>query len=204
MKILLADDHQLFLDGLCAILEVREAGAEIVCVRDGHAALQQLTEGNFDVALIDLRLPGCNGISLLEELCARNCLTPVIIVTASEDPDDRRQALEAGAMGFIPKSVSGQQIADALLAIKQGQMVDLDVLEGMDQAQRDWARMHNITPRQLQVLRLARRGLSNQAIAEQLELSTATVKSHLAALFKAFDAQNRSETIEKARRLGLE
>ncbi len=204
MKILLADDHQLFLDGLCAILGVREDGAEVVCVRDGHAALEQLLEGDFDVALIDLRLPGRDGLGLLEELNARNCLVPVIIVTASEDPDDRLQALEAGAMGFIPKSASGQQIAEAILAIQQGQVVDADTLDGLDQAQRDWARMHNITPRQLQVLRLVRRGLSNQAIAERLSLSTATVKSHLAALFRAFGTQSRTETIEKAHRLGLE
>ncbi len=203
MKILLADDHQLFLDGLCAILGVREDGAEVVCVRDGHAALEQLLEGDFDVALIDLRLPGRDGLGLLEELNARNCLVPVIIVTASEDPDDRLQALEAGAMGFIPKSASGQQIAEAILAIQQGQVVDADTLDGLDQAQRDWARMHNITPRQLQVLRLVRRGLSNQAIAERLSLSTATVKSHLAALFRAFGTQSRTETIEKAHRLGL-
>ncbi len=204
MRILLADDHQLVLDGLCAILEAQEGCDAIVCVRDGHAALDQLTRGDFDVALIDLRLPGRDGISLLEALGERNCLVPVIIVTASEDPDDRQQALEAGAMGYIPKSASGQQIADAVLAIEQGQMVDLDAMDELDQAQRDWARMHHITPRQYQVLRLARRGLSNQAIAEHLALSTATVKSHLAALFKAFGTQNRTETIEKARRLGME
>ncbi|HEC18005.1 MAG TPA: response regulator transcription factor [Gammaproteobacteria bacterium] len=203
MKILLADDHQLFLDGLCAILEARDVG-EVVCVRDGHTALAHLVEGDFDVALIDLRLPGRDGLGLLEELAARSCLVPVIIVTASEDPDDRLQALEAGAMGFIPKSASGQQIAEAVLAIQQGQMVGLDTPDGLDQAQRDWARMHNITPRQLQVLRLVRRGLSNQAIAERLSLSTATVKSHLAALFQAFNTQSRTETIEKAHRLGLE
>jgi len=187
-----------------AILQGLDVVMQVECVHDGHAALERLLDSDHDMALIDLHLPGRDGLGLLEELGARNCLVPVIIVTASEDPDDRRQVLEAGAMGFIPKSASGHQIAEAILAIQQGRLVDEVLPGGLDQTQRDWARMHNVTPRQLQILRLVRRGLSNQAIAEQLSLSTATVKSHISALFQAFGTQSRTETIEKARRLGLE
>ena len=205
MRILLADDHQLFLDGLRGILLEMDADAEIVCVRDGNAALAALTTNAFDIALIDLRLPAYDGISLLEELGNRGCLTPVIIVTASEDPDDRRRVLEEGAMGFVPKSASCGQITDAIRAVLRGDIADAETIaDEMSRSMRDWGRKHHVTPRQMQVLRLMAHGLSNQEIAERLSLSLATVKSHVAALFEAFDARSRTETVEKARRFGLE
>ena len=203
MKILLADDHQLFLDGLCSILRQMDEAMELTCVRTGYEALARLEAARFDIALVDLRLPGRDGFELLHRLRHINCLTPVIIVTASEDPDDRRRALDAGAMGFVSKSASCRQIIEAIEAALRGDTADA-LPDEMNRAHRDWARMHNITPRQLQVLRLMRQGMSNQEIAGRLTLRLATVKSHVAALFKSFDARSRTETVEKARRLGLE
>ena len=103
-------------------------------------------------------------------------------------------------MGLVPKSASCEQITDAIKTVLRGEIAD-----GMSESfQGDWGRKHHVTPRQMQVLRLMAHGLSNQEMAERLSLSLATVKSHVAALFERFDARSRTETVEKARRFGLE
>lgn len=100
MKIFLADDHHLFLEGIQTILTNLGSDIEVEYVFNGHDALEKLSEQSYDIALINLRLPGIDGFGLLTKLADLSCLTPVIIVTASEDPDDIKQALNLGAMGF--------------------------------------------------------------------------------------------------------
>ncbi len=204
MKILLADDHQLFLDGLCSILRDMHNNVNLTCVHHGHAALKYLTAETYDVALIDLRLPGRDGLGLLGDMECLNCLTPIIIVTASEDPNDQKLALDKGAAGFVPKSASAKQITNAIQSVLNGEIMDIYAATKTTHVQSDWAEMHHISPRQMEVLRQMSRGLSNQEIADCMFISLSTVKSHVAALFRAFNANSRIETVEKARRLGLE
>ncbi|MEK9711876.1 MAG: response regulator transcription factor [Thalassolituus sp.] len=209
MKILLVDDHQMFLDGLSAILNSSTLEASVEVASNGRTALERLLAGDIDIALIDLRLPVIDGFTLLDELKQCNSLTPVIVVSASRDPDDIRRCMSLGAMSFIPKSSSGQRIIQTIIDVMAGNMVfdtgaaERKVPDYLDES-KEWAALHNITPRQLEVLRLVRKGLSNQAIAEELFLSVATVKSHLSAIFYALGAQNRSESSKKAHQLGLD
>lgn len=209
MKILLVDDHQMFLDGLRGILAGSGLATEIDAVNNGQDALKKLQSGAFDIALIDLRLPIMDGFTLLAELNQRNNLTPVIIVSASRDPDDMQKAVELGAMSFIPKSSSGQRIIQTINDVLDGKVTySNDGYPAADTAflneSEEWAAQHNMTRRQLEVLRLVRKGLSNQAIAEQMCLSVATVKSHISAIFHALGAQSRSESSKKAHQLGLD
>ncbi|WP_221796727.1 response regulator [Oceanobacter mangrovi] len=209
MKILLVDDHQMFVDGLRGmLLGSSDLQAEVEAVHNGRDALQQMLAVDFDIALIDLRLPIMDGFSLLEELGRRENLTPVIIVSASRDPDDIRRAKSLGAMSFIPKSSSGQRIVQTIEAVLAGQLVySEETAEEQDLASlsdEQWASLHNLTPRQLEVLRLVRKGLSNLEIADQLHLSLATVKTHLSAIFMALGAKSRSESSKKAHQLGLD
>ena len=206
MKILLADDHQLFLEGMQSVLAGLSAYTHITCENNGQDTLKQLSEHSFDIALIDLRLPSINGFSLLKELSMINCLTPVIIVTASEDPQDIQLAIDLGAMGFVPKSSTGQQIITAIESVLMGEVVKPSSWEHNStiENKQDWASQHKLTHRQLEVLRLIGHGLSNQAIADKLFLSIATVKTHIVAIFQALDTQNRTEAIKKAHQLGLD
>ncbi|KEA62928.1 Proline sensor-regulator PrlR [Marinobacterium lacunae] len=208
MKILLVDDHQLFLDGLTSLLAASERVESILTVNNGRDACALLKSGAFDIALIDLRLPIMDGFSLLEALSRAHSLVPVIVVSASRDPDDIRRAFELGAMSFIPKSSTGQQILETIEAVSKGELVYQSGGDSAGDAHQfsseDWAAQHNMTQRQLEVLRLVRQGLSNQAIAEQLHVSLATVKSHISAIFQILDTQSRSESIKKAHQLGLD
>ncbi len=207
MKVFIADDHQLFIEGIHSVLAEVYADIEVDFANNGHSALNALTAEVFDIALIDLRLPNLDGFNLLHELFNINCLTPVIMVTASEDPLDMQKALDLGAMGFVPKSSTGKQIINAINRVLMGEVIRPDNLKQADMpitTKEDWARQHNITPRQLEVLRLIRNGLSNQAIADKLYLSKATVKTHIIAIFRALDTQSRTESVQKAQQLGLD
>ena len=94
MKVLLADDHILFIEGMRSILNSMFSDVEFECVSNGHQALEKLLAESYDIALVDLRLPGIDGFSLLEKLSESLCLTPIIMVTASEDPWDMEKAIE--------------------------------------------------------------------------------------------------------------
>ncbi|MCT7360268.1 MAG: LuxR family transcriptional regulator [Thalassobium sp.] len=208
MKILLVDDHQMFVDGLKGILSASDLNAEIETVNNGRAALERMRSVKFDIALVDLRLPIMDGFMLLAEMNKCVNLTPIIIVSASRDPEDMRKAIELGAMSFIPKSSSGDRIVQTIADVMNGKVVysnktDINEEDFLSDGAL-WAAQHNMTPRQLEVLRLVKKGLSNQAIAEQLCLSVATVKSHLSAIFHALGAQSRSESSKKAHQLGLD
>lgn len=205
MKIFLADDHQLFLEGMRSVLANMGSDIQIDSAKNGREALERLTDDAYDIALIDIRLPNLDGFSLLTELYRTNNLTPIIIVTASEDPQDIQLAIDLGAMGFVPKSSTGKQIVTAINCVLKGEIVRPDGKgEASISNSINWASQHDITPRQLEVLRLIRHGLSNQAIATKLHLSTATVKTHIVAIFQALKTQSRTETIRKAQQLGLD
>jgi len=203
MKIFIADDHQLFLEGIKSVLQSMGNHVDITSVNNGQDALKTLTDNIFDIALIDLRLPNIDGFSLLTELSKINCLTPVIMVTASEDPEDANRAFDLGAMGFVSKSANSQKIIQSIESVIRGEVVKPQT-HNHKSNDSHWADQHHITLRQLEVLRLIKQGLSNQAIADRLFLSTSTVKTHIVALFQAFETQSRTETILKAQQLGLD
>jgi NarL family two-component system response regulator LiaR len=207
MKVLLADDHHLFLERMQSVLKSIFSDIEFECVSNGHQAQEKLSSDAYDVALIDLRLPGIDGFSLLDELCKSLCLTPIIMITASEDPWDIEKSLQLGAMGFVSKSSNGSQIQNVIESVLRGEIAKphKNIQSNMlDSIPTDWASQHNLTLRQLEVLRLIRHGLSNKAIAEQLFLSLATVKTHIVAIFQALGTQSRTEAIKKAQQLGLD
>lgn len=208
MRILLADDHPLFLEGMCQILKQLGEATNIHCAETADAALYLLRgDIEFDLLLLDLGLPGTDGLSLLHSLHEEALLVPVIVVSASEDSRRIRAALAAGALGFIPKS---HHAADMLTAIRQvlddGEIYLPDnVRASIEHASRSEAGAtgHGITPRQHQVLALLVQGRTNKQIAQQLTLTEHTVKAHVGALFQALKVTNRTECAQQAQQLGL-
>jgi len=207
MKILLTDDHQLFLEGMQSVLSRLAPNVEIECCSNGRDAIKKLSNNTFDIALIDLRLPQLDGFGVLTELATVNCLTPIIIVTASEDPYDAQRCIHLGAMGFVSKSSSGEQMVEVIKRVLAGAIVtpqtNLHANTSVGKSD-NWATQHNVTSRQFEVLRLIKQGHSNQSIAETLDLSTATVKTHIIALYRTLDVSSRTEAIQKAQQFGLD
>lgn len=206
MKLLLSDDHHLFLEGTSAILRSFIDGVDIDTTDNGIDAHKMVLSNAYDAVILDLRLPGINGFKLLKKLRNEDHpVPPILILTASDNPADAQHAIELGARAFISKTCSGQSIVAFLQRVLSGETIEAvnEKQLAPDQKNTGWAAQHKITPRQLEVLRLLRLGLSNQAIADRLHISLATAKSHISALFQAFDAKTRSEAVDKAQMLGL-
>jgi DNA-binding NarL/FixJ family response regulator len=206
MKILICDDHPLFREGLELVLSRLDANARLSSVADAEAALARVAaDPDLDLVLLDIALPGLSGLDALERLRRSHPAVPVVILSASESPDDARAALERGASGFIPKSSRGAVLLGAVRLVLDGGVYVPPLLLDAKPAPlraRDDAR-RALTPRQLAVLRLIARGLTNAEIAHALGISGATVKNHLERIYTALDASNRTEAAMRMRELGL-
>lgn len=212
MKILVADDHALFREGLRYVLARLDDAVEVLEARDGAEALALASrQPDLELVLMDLAMPGMDGVAGLRALRARIPSVPVVILAASEEPDDVRLVLDGGAMGFIPKSSTSDVMLSALrLVLAGGVYLPPALLDRSPAARGPLPRRATsleglgLTPRQHDVLRLLGRGKSNKEIAQALGLAEGTVKLHVSAILRALDVENRTQAvIAAARLLGL-
>jgi DNA-binding NarL/FixJ family response regulator len=213
MIILLIDDHPLLRGGMRFLLRSLDAGLEMDEASNAAQALELVAARSYDLVLLDLKMPGLNGMDALAALRAAVPGTPLVVLSAEDDPAVVRAAIEGGAMGFIPKSSTPEVLIQALrLVLAQGVYLPPAVLERVQPPARapssapigaSDAMLPGLTPRQMDVLRCVIRGKPNKVIARELEVSEATVKAHLSAVFLALSAHNRTEAVFVAAKLGL-
>ena len=199
MNALLIDDHALLRDALCLLigrqlpdLTLLQAGtlAEAMAVLEAHTDVA--------VALLDLDLPDTEGLDGLVWLRKEAPLTSVIVLSADPRPETAIAAHEAGAAGFVPKTAQGSALLDALRGVLAGSIhVPHTTLDAPGDASLD------LSPRQVEVLRLLIEGKSNKAICRELNLSESTVKTHLLAVFRRLGVNSRTQAVLAAARLGL-
>jgi DNA-binding NarL/FixJ family response regulator len=200
MKIIVADDHVLFREGLRHILKQLDENATIIEAGDHETALGLAAQhADADVVLLDLDMPGRDPLAALEAMIAQSSTTPVVVLSASEDMREVRRALDAGAMGFIPKHESARVMLSALRLVLAGGIYIPPMLMKKDAPTTDGP----LTPRQLDVLEFLIQGKSNKEIGRALGLSEATVKAHLAAVFRSLNVDNRTEAVQVAEQRGL-
>jgi len=209
MRVLVADDHQLFLDGIRHILKKLDEVVDITEATHAEQAINILESGqSFDLILVDLSMPGMDGMSILQRMNERKVLLPLVVVSAEEDTRKIKSALDSGALGFIPKTHSSQQMLSALHAILDGeiyipeniekQINQLETRRPTDTGSSSALQSSGITKRQFEVLQLMAKGYSNKQIATSLFLTEHTVKAHISALFNALYASNRTECVQNA------
>ena len=209
MKILVADDHALFRDGLRYVLARLADSVEILEAKDGGEALAlAAAQPDLDLVLLDLAMPGMDGFAGLRALRARIPSVPVVIVAASEESSDIRVALDGGAMGFIPKSSTSDVMLSALRLVLSGGVYlppallnRLSTGKGLARKAAPTLDALGLTPRQHDVLRLLGQGKSNKEIAQTLALTEGTVKLHVSAILKTLDVDNRTQAVIAAARL---
>lgn len=206
LKILLADDHPLFREGVKPVLLKLERRVEVVEAIDYPTAFEAMhREGaNVDLALLDLFMPGMAGTEGVIRFRAAFPDIPVVVLSAAEQVEDIQKILAAGALGYITKSSPRDIILDALRRVLAGGVYVPPELMGGDFTPPESTRHAALTARQLEVLRQLVKGLSNKQIGDVLNVTEGTIKIHLAAIFRILKVNNRTEAVLVCQKMGLD
>jgi DNA-binding NarL/FixJ family response regulator len=206
-RFIIVDDHPLFRDALSQALRACFADAEIL----EAGSLDELTDrlaaaGETDLVLLDLTMPGVQGLSGLVYLRAQHPEVPVVIVSASDDTVTIRQCLDCGASGFIPKSQPVERIREAIRRIIDGEVwlppdVDINNLPPAESAELV-SRLSTLTPQQVRVLMMLGEGLLNKQIAFKLGVSEATIKAHVSAILQKLGVDSRTQAVIAISKIG--
>ncbi|RSM61712.1 DNA-binding response regulator [Actinoplanes sp. ATCC 53533] len=203
LRIVVVDDHAVMRAGVVALLAA-ESGIEVVAeAANGREAVELVERLAPDLALIDLRMPVLDGVAATAEIVARDAGARVLILTTYETDADIERAVEAGAVGYLLKDTTREQLVDAIHAAARGETVLAPRV-----AQRLVARMRQPTPvaltaREVDVLNAVADGLSNIDIGRRLVIAEATVKTHLLRIFAKLDVSDRTHAVVIALERGL-
>ncbi|RZL62540.1 MAG: response regulator transcription factor [Variovorax sp.] len=200
MKILIADDHALFRAGLRLLLSSLDSSPlllEAASLPEATAVAQR--HSDLTLCLLDLQFDGENGLTAFNVIKQAAPDVAIVVISAASDLVTVRACLEAGAMSFVPKSVSPETLTLALQKVLAGHIYLPD--EVLHHA-REAAVQPNLSPRQMDVLRGLARGLPTKSIARELGISEHTAKEHIGLIFQALGAHNRTEAVIMAARLG--
>jgi two-component system, NarL family, nitrate/nitrite response regulator NarL len=211
MKFLIVDDHAVLRTGLTALLRQARPLDVVLEACDGREGLETARlHPDIDAIFLDLEMPGMHGMPAIEEFGRHHPNLPVIVLSSSENPSDVRRALAAGALGYIPKSTSSKNLLSALQLVLQGAVYVPPLVLNQPPAPpepvapvRASAGDRQLTDRQIEVLRLIERGLSNKEIGLALNLSEKTVKVHVTGIFRALNVVTRTQAASEARIAGL-
>ena len=210
IKILIADDHAVVREGTRQILE-QEADLDVVAeAADGEEAIRLASKSKPDVAIMDIAMPKVDGIEATKRIKALHPDIAVLVLTAYDDDQFVFGLLEAGAAGYLLKSVRGRELIDAVRRIYAGESVlhpaiARKVLNRFVPAPDKLVRQKPsevLSDREMQVLKLAAKGLSNQDIANELCLSLRTVQAHLSHIFNKLLVSSRTEAVVRALKEG--
>lgn len=223
MKVLLIDDHPLILSALQTVIKGLGDDVTVVGAGSARAARETLrADADFDLVLLDLQLGDANGFDLLADLRTTYPALPVVVVSASDRTSDVIRSIDMGAMGFVPKRASNEQLFEALRLVMSGGIYvppmtmgegsasprpsEVDTTPGYLRVVRHEAGQSNfqrqpplaslgLTPRQTDVLALLLQGKPNKLIARELNLSVETVKDHVAAVLRALGVSSRTQAV---------
>jgi two-component system NarL family response regulator len=201
VRVLVVDDHALFRHGLVSVLQTA-ADVEVVGeARDGMEAIEQAAALEPDVVLMDVRMPSVNGIEAARRIRVAQPTVRVLMLTESEDDEDLFAAVRAGATGYLLKEVAIDEIADAIRSVASGQALvspsmTTKLLSEFNAMSRRLVEEHDgrrLTDRELEVLRLIARGMSNKDIGAELVISENTVRNHVRNILEKLQVRSRVE-----------
>jgi DNA-binding NarL/FixJ family response regulator len=212
IRIVVADDHQVVRDAFAGLLETQADFTVVGTVSDGQAAVRACAEHHPDVVLMDVRMPGMDGITATRELTRLGDAAPRVLILTTFDLDEYvYDALRAGASGFLLKDGTAERLFDAVRVIAAGQaLLAPEVTRRLigEFAQRrdptcDPAILRTLTPREAEVLRLIAEGLSNLEIAAKLVITEETVKTHVSRILGKLGLRDRTQAVVVAYESGL-
>ena len=199
-RIIIADDHPLFRTALSHAVSKVWPDATVIEASSAANARAELNDGA-EALLLDLHMEDSSGLSVLMDLRQDFPALPIVIVSASEEPRVYAAASQLGAAAFIPKSASLDLMRDALSAVREGDSWFPDNEQTVDD---DLARIASLTPAQRRILSQMREGLLNKQIAYELDISEATVKAHITAIFRKLNVISRTQAVLLATKLDVD
>jgi DNA-binding NarL/FixJ family response regulator len=206
IKVVLIDDHDLVREGLRSVLSRHDDIKVVGEAATASAAVDVVVDSRPDLVLLDLRLGEADGTTVARDLRSKGVDAKILVLSIHDTSRHLREALAAGADGYLLKSVSGGALADGIRKAVAGETVigQEFVPKLLEDATRGGdLRRTDITAREHEVLELVSQGLANRAIAERLDISTRTAQKHVENLFKKLDVHDRTELVAHAFRRGL-
>lgn len=217
MTLFLVDDQILFLDMLSNIVKNRAEDMEVVgTASSGEDALKKISAINPDIVLLDVKMPGIDGLQVLSKIKQINCETIVLMLTTFQDVEKAKKCMEAGASGFLLKNMSVNDLIDKVRAVSRGDvLISSQIAEkiftseqnGINKIEKtqmalndeDHKRLENLSKREMEVYKLLRQGYSNAEIAEKLFIARQTVKNHIYSIYTKIGYHDRFKIISGKR-----
>ena len=201
MRVVLADDHQLMLAGIRRALEA-DGGFEIVGeTRNGQQVVPLVAKTHPDLVLLDVRMPGRDGLECLEEIRERYPEVRVVMLSAFQNEHMIESALRRGASAYVVKNIDPSDLPSTLRQAFEGNVYSS--ISASPDSESSGARAAGLTDREITILKALARGLSNDEIAKELWVARQTVKFHLTNIYRKLAVRNRAEAIRKAYAFGL-
>jgi two-component system nitrate/nitrite response regulator NarL len=193
IRVVLADDHAMLREGLRGLLQ--QHGIEVLAeAADGQTAIELTQNCQPDVLLLDINMPGMNGLQAAKCVKQLKLNTKVVMLTMSDAEDDMRAALDAEVSGYISKTASPTMLENALRLVVEGETVfPQRAISYKPRSQPTLPQLAQLTQREHQILLCVARGLSNKTIARELDLAEGTVKVHIKAILRKLDLANRTQ-----------
>jgi len=201
VSVLIADDHRLILNSLRAALEATDDFVVVAETDSGAHVLPLVARIQPDLVLMDVQMPGMDGLTALDLIRKRHPGVKVVLISASDDQERIQSALRRGAIGYLLKSINPDELPGALRTALSG--TAFFAVGGAESTDDHLARTVGLTDRELTILRALARGLSNKQISQELFVTEQTVKFHLSNIYRKLDVSNRAEAVGYAHQHGL-
>lgn len=200
IRVIVVDDHTLMREGVAAVIARQPDMIVVGEAVNGEDAIVLVEREQPDVLLLDLRMPKLNGVAVIERLCPKCPGLAIVVLSTYDTDDDIIRALRAGAKAYLLKDTPPGELADCVRAVHGGRNYVSAAIGAKLAAQ---ATQTSLTFRELDVIKLIARGCLNKEIADRLNITEGTVKSHTSALFSKLGVSNRTEAVREAVRRGL-
>ncbi len=209
IRVLIADDHRLFRQGLISLMKTREDLVEVVGEAEtGREAVRMVEQLQPDIVLLDIYMPDGNGLEAARAIREKAQKTAIVMLTSSELDEHLNEAVKIGVEGYLLKNLDGEELFGLLAGIQKGEAamtrtMAARVLKTMTAVNRNLQLGNELTEREVEVLRLVARGDSNMQISAQLYISVNTVKTHIKNILSKLQLENRTQVAAFAAKAGL-
>ncbi len=208
IRVLIADDHPVVREGLTAMISGEDDFEVVGEATNGLEAVDKSLKIKPDVVLMDLRMPGLDGVEAIRQIAATDPNIKFIILTTFSDDEGIFRGIEVGARAYLLKDAPREQLFKAIRAVYRGEsliqpVIASKVLDRFAELSRQSQSPETLTEREVEVLNLVAKGSANKEIAASLNISNSTVKTHIASIFQKLGANDRTEAVTQAIRRGI-